>query len=140
MPRITVVVADVERDPLSKSAFGDEPDIAIVARATRSSEAVAAVLRFNPRILLCSQRLAATQEYSLFDDIREMCPSTLAVLWSERLLDEKDMSVALTKGAVGVIAGESWDKRLADAIRRIDGGEAWVSRKMLGAIRDELIR
>ena len=135
MRSITIVAVDAGA---GESALSDRQDIVIVARATRIEDAIAAAVELNPRILLCGHGFAVSTQYALFDAVREKCPSTLSVLWSETDIDESDVITALVKGAVGLVKRSDGGDRLAYAIRRIDGGEAWVSRKTLGAIRAQL--
>lgn len=130
-----MVVADVAP---CESMLRDQRDIVIVARAIGQEHALAAVIGFKPRILLCSQQLATTAQYSLFGDVREKSPTTISVLWSNGNVETADVFTALSKGVLGVIERSDDGEKLARAIRRIDDGEAWVSRKMLGVVRAQL--
>ena len=141
MRRVTVVVADTDSKArsLCESILQHERHIALVAHVERHDDALAAVLEFAPRILLCGQRFAAPAGYSLLETLREKSPSTRALLWTHGAFEKKQLIAALTKGAAGFVDRDDFPAQLAQAIRSIDAGEAWVSRKMLGAIGDRLV-
>jgi DNA-binding NarL/FixJ family response regulator len=139
MRRITVVVADSEPAgrALCESLLRHEKDILIVAHAGQRDDAVTVAIDLQPRILLCSRRLAAATHYSLFETVRQKCPSTLGVLWMDSAVEESELITALAKGVLGVVDGEL-RHQLPQAIRRIDHGEAWVPRRMLAVMRERL--
>ena len=141
MRPITVVVADTEPAgrALCESVLRPEEDILIVAHAGQHKAAVAAIVELRPRILLCSLRLAATAGYSLLATIRQKCPATLGVLWTDDTVEENQLIVALANGALGFLNRDDLRLQLPKAMRGVDGGEAWVPRKMLGRILDRLV-
>jgi DNA-binding NarL/FixJ family response regulator len=140
MRRITVVVADTE--PAGRSAceslLRHEKDILIVAHAGHRDDAVTMAVALQPRILLCTRRLAAATHYSLFENLRQKCPSTLGILWMDSSVEESELITALAKGAVGLVDCDLWHE-LPHAIRRIDHGEAWVPRRMLALICERVV-
>jgi len=141
MRRITVVVADTDSRAraMCENVLRHERHIAIVAEVERHDDALAAVLEFTPRILLCGQHFAAQGGYSLLETLRERSPSTRVLLWTNGAFDKKNLITALMKGAAGFVERNDFPAQLPQAIRSIDAGEAWVSRKMLGAIRERLV-
>jgi DNA-binding NarL/FixJ family response regulator len=142
MRRITVVVADTEPAgrAVCESVLRHEEDILIVAHAGQHEDAVVAAVELRPRILLCRLRLAATTGYSLLATLRQKCPATLGVLWTDDTVEENQLIVALANGARGFLNRNDLRLQLPRAMRAIDGGEAWVPRKMLGRILDRLVR
>lgn len=141
MRRITVVVADTEPAwrAACNSVLGHEDDISIVAHAGQLDDAVAAVVELKPRILLCSLRFAAAASYSLLATLRQECPATLGVLWTDDTVGENQVIAALAKGALGLLNRNDLQRQLPQAMRGVDGGEAWVPRRMLGRILDRLV-
>lgn len=141
MRRITVVVADTEPAwrAVCHSVLGHEEDISIVAHAGRHDDAVAAVVELKPRILLCSLPLAATAGYSLLAALWQECPATRGVLWTDDTAGESQLLAALAKGARGLLNRNDLQRQLPQAMRGVDGGEAWVPRRMLGRVLDRLV-
>ena len=142
MRRITVVVADSEPGwcAVCESVLRHEKDILIVAHAEQHDDAMAATVQLSPRILLCSLRLAATASYSLLATLRQRCPATLGLLWTDDAVEEDQLIAALAHGALGFLNRNDFRRQLARAMRGVAGGEAWVPRKMLGTINDRLVR
>jgi DNA-binding NarL/FixJ family response regulator len=141
MRRITIIVADTRRVGRARceSVLERQDDIVVVSYASEHGEALAAAAELEPRILLCSRRFAWPVNYMFFENLRERCPSTLGVLWADGAIEEDEFLLAVGKGAVGFLQGRHLIKELPEAIRRIDDGEAWVRRRMLGLIRERLI-
>ena len=141
MHRITVVVADTQPAwrAICNSALEHEDDISVVAHAGEHDDAMAAVVEFRPRILLCSLRLAATAGYSLLATLRQECPATRGVLWTDDTVGETQLLAALAKGALGLVNRNDLKRQLPQAMRGVDRGEVWVPRKMLGRVLDRLV-
>ena len=138
MQRITVVVADSEPGwcAVCESVLRHEKDILIVAHAEQHDEAMSATVQLSPNIL----RFAATASYSLLATLRQRCPATLGVLWTDDTVEEDQLIAALAHGALGFLNPNDFRRQLARAMRRVARGEAWVPRKMLGTVRDRLVR
>jgi DNA-binding NarL/FixJ family response regulator len=141
MRRITVVVADSEPGwcAVCESVLRYEKDILIVAHAEQHDDVMAATVQLKPRILLCSLRLAATAGYSLLATLRQRCPATLGVVWTDDAVAEDQLIDALARGALGLLNRSDLQRQLAQAMRAVAGGEAWVPRKMLATIGDRLV-
>jgi DNA-binding NarL/FixJ family response regulator len=54
--------------------------------------------------------------------------------------DHASMVWALTQGVRGVLVQAEVDSFLAKAIRRVNAGEIWISRRLTGQLRDRLLR
>ena len=140
MRRITAIVADPSRAGrlVCSKALQDRDDIVVVKYAGEHDEALAAATDLKPRILLCSRRLALPADYLLFENLRERCPLTLGVLWSEGAIEDDEIMLAFSRGVVGFVEGPDPRREMREAIYRVDDGEAWVRRRILGLIRERV--
>ena len=141
MRSISVIVADTDAAGrvVCRQILEAHADISIIADTLHHDDALRVAAKLNPRILLCSDRLAAKTDYAIFENVRAMCPSTLGLLWTQTIVDDEDVMAALTSGALGVVQGADLSRDLARAIRDLDRGEAWVMRKALATIRERLV-
>lgn len=142
MRRITAVVADTNSAgrALCEGVLQHQEDIVVVAHVARYDEAMAAAVELKPRVLLCSRRFAFPANYLIFESLRKKCPSTLGILWADGVIEEGEIIAALAKGALGFVDRSNLARELPEAIRRISDGEAWVRRRVLGAIHELLVR
>lgn len=138
MAAITVVIADRQRARrvacrrLLKPARG----IRVLAETPNGLGAIAAA-GLRPRVLLLDSKLSRHQGASLLGAIRRRSPRTRVILLTERdsealLLD------ALGRGAPGYLEKKSVSAFLTRAIRVVAAGEAWVPRRMVSKIVDQL--
>jgi DNA-binding NarL/FixJ family response regulator len=137
MQGITVAIADWEcaaYAPLLRQQHG----ITLVAPTATSEDVVTTAVRVKPRILLCSFELAVASGCSLLLALRQHCPETLVVLLTNDTISENRLMPALASGAVGILNRETLQFELSRAVRGVDGGQAWVSRKLLGSIFDRV--
>jgi DNA-binding NarL/FixJ family response regulator len=140
MQLITVAVVDWDRTECAacERLLRREQGISVVAPTATSEGVVAAALRVKPRILLCSLGLAVASGCSLLLTLRRDCPETLVVLLTDSTIHEDRLMLALASGAVGFLTRETLRFQLLRAIRGVNEGEAWVSRKMLGSMFDRV--
>ena len=136
MPPITVAIADRERAHRFACArlLHREQDIRVVARIAASDDVLPIALECEPRILLCSLSRAETGNFSLLRTLRHHCKGTLIVLFIEDTARETQLIAALVNGARALVDCRVLSRQLADAVRAVDRGEAWVPRRMLGTI------
>jgi DNA-binding NarL/FixJ family response regulator len=137
---ITVAIADRDRaeSAACQHLLRHEQGICVVAPTTTSEDIIATAIRVKPRIALCSYSLAVPSGCSLLITLRRICPETLVVLLTDGTIHEDRLMLALASGAVGFLTRETLRFQLLRAVRGVDGGEAWVSRKMLGRMFDRV--
>jgi two-component system nitrate/nitrite response regulator NarL len=140
MQAITVVVADPEKE--RRAAYlrrlAPEQGIRVVAEASTAAETLGTA-RYAPRILLLDSSLAQGRGMALLHLFRRSSPQTrILVLTGQTsraaLLD------AIAHGAHGCLNRRQIRAFLPKAVRKIDQGEPWVSRKMVPSIIDALAR
>lgn len=106
---------------------------------TAIEDVVARIRRLNPRILFANLKQCTEADCAMLVSLRRECPETLVVLLADESGQEEDKVMhALAKGARGYLSPEADSLYLSKAVRVISRGEAWVPRKMLGKIMEQM--
>jgi DNA-binding NarL/FixJ family response regulator len=140
MQAISVVVADPEKERRAACLrrLLPEEGIRVVAEAGTPAETLGAA-RLAPRILLIDSSLARGRGLVLLPLFRRRSPNTRIIVLTGQtshaaLLD------AVAHGAHGCLNRRQIRAFLPKAVRKVDQGEPWVSRKMVPRIIDSLMR
>lgn len=104
-----------------------------------NEDEVARIKRLKPLVLLVNLNLCADEDYALLLSLRCECPDSLIVLLADDSVHENKIIQALEIGARGYLKNETAQHYLTKAIQVVGRGEAWVSRKMLGNIMDQVM-
>lgn len=161
MQPITVAIADEDagRRARFEHSLQSEQDIKVLTNVSTSElgvtrnrrrkprtnitaieDVVARTRRLNPRILLASLKQCTEENGAMLVSLRHECPETLVVLLAdESAKQEEQIMQALARGARGYLNLEADQILISKAVQVIDRGEAWVPRKMLGKIMDEVL-
>jgi DNA-binding NarL/FixJ family response regulator len=110
------------------------------ANLTAVEEVVARTRRLNPRILLAYLNQCTDAGCAMLVSLRRECPETLVVLLTDESAHEDQVMLALAKGARGCVHLRADPAHFSKAAQMVDRGEAWVPRKMLGKIMDEVMQ
>jgi len=164
MQPVTVAIADSNRDRragcerflqnelgiallqnvMSSSEVGN--DYAFVNRRlkprnniTASEDEVARIKRHNPHVLLVNLNSFNDEECALLLSLRRACPDALMVLLTDDSVRDNQIIQALELGARGYLKYDTVQHQLANAVRVVGRGEAWVPRKLLGNIMDHML-
>lgn len=135
MQNITVAIAGRQAAALAacERLLRQEPDTEVVGEVTGPAatcmEVLATVRKFKPRVLVCSFEMCTDP---LLLELRRECPATRVVLLADDFIEDDRLMHALAIGACGYLGHDQIQLHLARAVRGVDQGEAWVSRKMLG--------
>jgi DNA-binding NarL/FixJ family response regulator len=127
---ISVFVADdhaIVRDGLV-ALLRMQPDLAIVGTASDGSEAVAKVLQARPRIVILDISMPGLSGIEVARQIAAALPETRIVMLSMHS-GAQYVFQALEAGARGYLLKESASAEIADAIRAVDRGQRYLSRK-----------
>lgn len=137
---ITVVVADEEKErrAVCLRLLAPEKGIRVVAEAGTAAETLDAA-RLAPRILLLDARLAKGRGLLLLPIFRRSSPGTKVIVMTGQSSGAALLE-ALASGAHGYLNRKLLRAFLPKAVRKVDQGEPWVSRKMLPRIIENLIR
>jgi len=134
----TVLIADFEKAGRAtcQRLLQPEKKIKVVGEARSGLEAMTAAAKLKPRVLLLDPSVAG-EGVSLVSTILEKSPKTRIILLSERASDA-DILDALSQGALGYLARPALPTHLTKAVRAVAAGEAWVPRRMVGRLIDQL--
>ena len=137
--QITVVVAERQRTGRTACLrlLDGQRGIRVVGEVKSGLEAINAMGRHRPRILLLDLALARTGGRPLIPALRQKSPHTRVILLTDGERPARTLE-ALSQGARGYLDRSLLDVFLARAVRVVDAGEAWVPRKMVARIMDKL--
>lgn len=124
---IRVVIADdhaVVRSGL-KAVLGSARDIEVVAEAGSGREAIAAVNRFHPDVVLMDLTMADTDGLTATKTITDQ-GSTTRVLVLTMHTEEEYLVQVLQAGAAGYVVKSAADRELLDAVRTVARGDMYV--------------
>jgi len=159
MQPITVAIADTDRGRQTKfehslqgeqgirvltNVASSEGDVVnnrrLMPRTSISAieDAVARIRRLSPRVLLANLSQCMDEDCAMLVSLRRECPETRVVLLAEETVREDQVIQALANGARGCLSSDSAAPCLSKVVHVVDRGEAWVPRKMLGKIMDEV--
>ena len=113
--------------------FGDLDDLEIVGQVTNGEEALEAVERLKPEVVLMDVRLPGIDGVSAVKRIHEASPNVKFVVFSA-YGDKRLLSDAIAAGARGYVMKGSPPEDLLRAIRTVAGGKAFVDPSLSPAL------
>jgi len=116
-----------------------DPGLKPSKNITAVEDVVARVARLKPRILFADLSQSANEDFALLGALSRECPETLVVLLTDKSAPDEQIIQALANGARGCLNHEADPFYFLKAVRMVDRGEVWVTRKMLGKIMDEVL-
>jgi DNA-binding NarL/FixJ family response regulator len=161
MRKVTVAIADTDpsrRANLEQSLQGEQ-DIKVLTNVmslsngveacgerrfkprtdiTEIEDVIARIGRLKPRILFVHLD-ESTGGFALLEALYREYPETLLVLLTDKSAKEEEILQALAAGVRGCLDHEAAPSYFLKAVRVVDRGEVWVTRKMLGKIMDEVL-
>jgi DNA-binding NarL/FixJ family response regulator len=106
---------------------------------TAVEDKVAMVRRLSPRVLFASMQQCIDSDFAMLASLHEACPQTQVVLLADDSDQQEEQVIqALASGARGYLNIESDTSQLSKVVQVVDRGEAWVPRKMLGKIMNQI--
>jgi len=115
--------------------FRNESDIEIVARTTNGEEALEAVERLRPDVLVLDVRMPKMDGIELLRQMQERQSTTKVVLLTASL-DDARLLEAFRLGASGLVLKESAPRLLVQSVRQVAMGEqTWNGKAIAGALR-----
>ena len=138
---ITLVIADDH--PLILDAmenlFRLEKDLKVVARCLDGDEALKAVRRHQPDILVLDIQMPAKDGLVVLREMRkEQLPTRVVVLTAT--LDEEGLTEAVRLGVRGLVLKELAPKLLVQCIRKVHAGELWLEKRSVSSALEKLLQ
>ena len=138
--KTTILIVDdhpIVRQGLSE-LINHESDLVVCGQAEDSHEAIKAVRELNPDMAIIDISLKETSGLELIKDIHAQYPNLPVLALSmhdENLYAER----SLRAGAMGYIMKQEATENVIEAVRRILGGEIYVSERMAGKMVRKLV-
>ena len=140
MKKITVLVVDdhqIVRLGL-QTLLSVKPDFEVIGQAATAGEAIAAVERLQPQIVLMDVRLPGRNGVEACREIKRRWPQTHVIMLTSYADDELVLE-AIQAGAEGYVLKRVQDDDLIEGIRAVARGEAIldpaVTQKLLARVR-----
>ncbi len=139
---IRLVLADDHPIMLNGLAqlFQTEPDFQILALCADGEQALEAVRRHRPDLLLLDLKMPVKSGLAVLRQIREQEPAPRVVLLTAAL-EDSDVLEAVRLGVDGVVLKETAPEVLVRAVRQVHAGGQWLEQRSVGhALRRTLER
>lgn len=134
---IRIVIADDHPFILDglEQLFRGEPDCELVARCSDGKEALRAVEKYQPDVLVLDVRMPELDGIEVLRELHEKA-STVNVVLLTASLDDARLLEAFRLGASGLVLKESAPRLLAQSVRQVaDGQQSWNGKAIAGALR-----
>ena len=138
---ITVLIADdhaMVRDGL-RLLLQTQPDICVVGEVADGREAVEAVLRLKPDVVLMDLAMPVLNGADATKLILDKHESTRIIMLSMHSTVEHVFR-AMQAGALGYLRKESAGSEVVDAVRAVHAGRRYLSQKITESVVDDYIR
>lgn len=119
--------------------LGLEPDFGIVATCSGGDEAIEAVLRLAPDVLVVDLQMPGRNGLQVVRALHERQAATRIVILTAGL-DEDDVLEAVRCGVRGIVLKDMAPERLVDCIRAVHAGGAWLEQQTVSRALDRLVR
>jgi DNA-binding NarL/FixJ family response regulator len=143
LPKVPISLVLADDHPLVldglESLFRTERDFRILERCSNGDEAIRAVHRHRPDVLILDVRLPGKDGLAVLQSLKDLKAPTRVVLLTAAL-DEAEVVDALRLGARGVVLKEMRPNYLIECIRKVHAGEQWIEQRSLARVIDRLIR
>ena len=135
-----IVIADdhpIVLDGLEQ-LFRLEKEFEIVARCTNGIEAMEAVLRERPDILILDLRMPQRSGLGVLRELKEKAPETRVVVLTAAL-DEDEVVEAIRLGVKGVVLKEMAPRLLIQCVRKVHEGGQWLEKDSIGKALEKML-
>jgi DNA-binding NarL/FixJ family response regulator len=111
--------------------FDQEPDFEVVARCVNGEEALQAIRRHRPDVLVLDLKMPGNDDLSVVREAKVDVPG-MAVVILTAALEETDVLQALSLGVRGVVSKETAPHVLVQAVRDVHDGKLWLEQRAAG--------
>lgn len=122
-----------------ENLFRTEEDIQVLARCVNGVEALEAVRKHQPDILVLDIRMPGKDGVEVAREIRKENLPTRVVLLTA-VLDEGELLEALRLGVQGIVLKEMAPQMLLRCIRKVHAGEQWIEHRSAKQALEKLLR
>jgi DNA-binding NarL/FixJ family response regulator len=138
---IRIVLADDHPIVLNglDQLFSLEPDFEVVARCVNGVDAIAAVTRERPDVVVADLRMPDMGGLAILSAVQRDVPSTRVVLLTARI-DEEEAIEAIRGGVGGIVLKESAPRQIAGCVRKVAAGERWLDESVSGRALETMLR
>ena len=138
---IRVAIADDHRMVLEalEQVLRLEPDVDVVATCIDGLEAVEAVRKHHPDVLILDIRMPRLDGLGVLRELGGSEPQTRVVLLTAGL-DEREVVEAIRLGVRGVVLKEMASRQLVQCLRKVHAGEQWLEKRSVSAALDAMLR
>jgi two-component system, NarL family, nitrate/nitrite response regulator NarL len=119
--------------------FRLEDDIEVVARCTDGVQAIEAVGKHDPDILILDMRMPGADGLAVMRALRETSSRTQVVLLAGAVADH-ELVECLRLGVRGVVLKEMAPAKLVQCVRRVHAGHVWVEKQSITQAIDLVLR
>jgi len=113
----------------------DDPDLEVVGAATAVDEAIAAIAEVRPDVVLLDVHMPGGGGLAVLDAVRDRQPDVVFLALSVSDAPD-DVLAVIRRGARGYVTKTIAAGELADAVRRVHGGDAVFSPRLAGFVLD----
>jgi len=138
---ITLVIADDHPLILDamENVFRLQKDLKVVARCLDGDEALKAVRRHQPDILVLDILMPVKDGLVVLREMRkEKLPTRVVILTAT--IDEEGLTEAIRLGVRGLVLKELAPKLLVQCIRKVHAGELWLEKRSVSSALEKLLQ
>jgi DNA-binding NarL/FixJ family response regulator len=139
--RISLVLADAHPITLEglELLFERTEDFKVLARCSDGEEALRAVRKHRPDVLILDLKLSGKDGLDLLRDLKaEKLPTQVVLLTAA--VDESQVLEAIRLGVRGVVLKEMASHLLVQCARKVHGGEQWLEKRSVGRLLEKLLQ
>lgn len=122
-----------------ENLFRQEPDFQIIGRCINGEEAIIAVRRHHPEILILDIHMPSKDGLAVLRELQRDQLPTKVVLIAEALGEEEALE-AFRLGVRAMVLKELALKMLVQCVRKVMAGEMWIEKRAFGQALDALLR
>jgi DNA-binding NarL/FixJ family response regulator len=113
-----------------ENLFQSETDFQILARCTTGSQAIEAVRKYQPDILLLDIRMPEKGGLAVLQELNKEATNSRVIVLTAGL-DGDDVHEAIRLGVRGLVLKEAAPELLIQCIRKVHAGDKWLDRASL---------
>jgi DNA-binding NarL/FixJ family response regulator len=122
-----------------KTMLESEPDIRVVGTAGSGKEALEAIPRVCPDIVVTDLRMREMKGAEMLMELRRTCPQVRSIVLTTYHSDE-DVFGAMKAGAMAYVLKSSSLEQVTSAIRKVHAGEHWIPARISQQLAQRLSR